>query len=310
MRIGDKVRLLKGTEEGFIVSIKGNIVEIEIEDGFTIPAVKNEVVVIDIREKEAFHIPEEEKSQEKTSRLELISEGIYLGIEDSEPVNCYIVNQTENRVLFSLNVIEKKNFRGFASGFCESFSAQNIGQTSILQSKDEIKFLFQGLVHAEKSKFINSPIETHITIKKSELTEKVFVNTLEKEITLIDVEKIPSLEIDPHKIKEQLIGGTKAENEKSQPHFKQKEQTIDLHINPDKINLPENEILGYQLELFERSFDQAILSNAKSLKVIHGIGSGKLRNAIHKRISKRKEVRYYEDGNKEKFGFGSTIIHF
>ncbi len=43
MRIGDKVRLLRGTEEGRIVKIKDNkIVEIEIEDGFIIPAMKNE----------------------------------------------------------------------------------------------------------------------------------------------------------------------------------------------------------------------------------------------------------------------------
>jgi len=310
MRIGDKVRLLKGTEEGFIVSIKGNIVEIEIEDGFTIPAVKNEVVIIDKREKEAFHIPDEEKLPENNPRLELISEGIYLGLENVEPVNCFLVNQTKNKILFSLSIVEKKNFTGFASGICESFSAQKIGQTSIIQSKGEINFLFQAIIHAEQSKFIDSPIETHLTIKKSQLNENVYLNALDKEITLIDVEKSPVLEIDPNKIKERMIGGEKVENEKNQLHFKQKEQTIDLHIDTNKINLPENEILGYQLELFERSFDQAILTNAKSLKVIHGIGSGKLRNAIHKRISQRKEVRYYEDGNKEKFGFGSTLIYF
>ena len=49
---------------------------------------------------------------------------------------------------------------------------------------------------------------------------------------------------------------------------------------------------------------------AISLKVIHGIGSGKLRSEIHKRLSQRKEVKYFEDGDKEKFGFGSTIIYF
>ena len=45
MRIGDRVRLLRETGEGIIVNIKGDkIVEIEIEDGFVIPALKNEVV--------------------------------------------------------------------------------------------------------------------------------------------------------------------------------------------------------------------------------------------------------------------------
>ena len=59
MRIGDRVRLLRGTEEGIIVNIKGDkIVEVEIEDGFIIPAMKNEVVVIDKKEAEEFQIEE------------------------------------------------------------------------------------------------------------------------------------------------------------------------------------------------------------------------------------------------------------
>ncbi|MCK5701231.1 MAG: DNA mismatch repair protein MutS, partial [Cyclobacteriaceae bacterium] len=59
MKIGDRVRLLRGTEEGTIVSIKGDkLVEVEIDDGFIIPALKNEVVVIDKKEAEEFQIEE------------------------------------------------------------------------------------------------------------------------------------------------------------------------------------------------------------------------------------------------------------
>jgi dsDNA-specific endonuclease/ATPase MutS2 len=311
MKIGDKVRLLKGTEEGFIVSIKSNIVEIEIEDGFTIPAVKNEVVVVDQKEREAFNIPDkEEEAVEQKIKQHSIEEGIYLGLEDGESLHCYIVNQTANQILFSLSISEKKNIIGFASGICEVYNAREIGETSFQPMKNEINFIFQCIIHQKKSKVSTSPVEANLTIQKSQLNDRVFIRSLDKSVFLFNVEHIAEIDIDPQKIKEQLIGGGNYKNEKDVTPTKKKEQVIDLHINTERINLPENQILAYQLDLFEKSFDQAILSNASSLKVIHGIGTGKLRNAIHKRISQRKEIRFFEDGDKEKFGFGSTIIYF
>ncbi len=47
MNIGDRVRLLHGNEEGTIrkISSSGRI-EVEIEDGFIIPAQKQELVLV------------------------------------------------------------------------------------------------------------------------------------------------------------------------------------------------------------------------------------------------------------------------
>jgi dsDNA-specific endonuclease/ATPase MutS2 len=41
---------------------------------------------------------------------------------------------------------------------------------------------------------------------------------------------------------------------------------------------------------------------------IHGVGNGVLRNAIHKRLSGNKNVQYFEDAQKEKFGYGATKV--
>ena len=113
MRIGDKVRLLRGTEEGRIVKIKDNkIVEIEIEDGFIIPAMKNEVVVISKVEAEYFEADDKD-SEEKpghVSQGDYIAKGIYLGLIETtnNDIEVYILNQTNNTILFSLvNMIKK-----------------------------------------------------------------------------------------------------------------------------------------------------------------------------------------------------------
>ncbi len=47
MNIGDKVRLVHGREEGIVYAfLPGNVVEVEIEDGFRIPVLRNEIVTI------------------------------------------------------------------------------------------------------------------------------------------------------------------------------------------------------------------------------------------------------------------------
>lgn len=76
------------------------------------------------------------------------------------------------------------------------------------------------------------------------------------------------------------------------------------------LDLKSNEILDYQLNEFEKAYDNALLTNSEILKIIHGIGAGILRNEIHKRLSMKKEVKFFEDADKERFGFGSTIIYF
>lgn len=309
MRVGDKVRLLRGTEEGVIVSINGNIVEIEIEDGFTIPTVKNEVVVINKKESEAFQIEEVEEPVVITQKQLSIPEGIYLGFEDGQKIGCSVVNQTSNTILYSMSVLEKKNFVGFAHGSCNSYDAIEVGETTINQQKGEIQLHIQVICYEDLTKMRKAPIEANLTVKKSQLKDKIHIHSLDKDVSMVNLEKIVDFEIDADKLREKMIGGG-SDVQTKMNIAKSKYLTIDLHHDPDKTELPENEILRSQLELFDKSYDQAILSNAESLKVIHGIGSGKLRSEIHKRLSRKKEVKFFEDGDKEKFGFGSTIIYF
>ena len=56
--------------------------------------------------------------------------------------------------------------------------------------------------------------------------------------------------------------------------------------------------------------DPAQLEGVKTIKFIHGIGNGVLRDKIHKLLSKNDTIQYYEDANKERFGYGATLIHF
>ena len=55
MNIGDRVRVLHGKEEGIIRKVSpGGRIEVEIEDGFVIPVLKSEVVLVAEAEKNYF----------------------------------------------------------------------------------------------------------------------------------------------------------------------------------------------------------------------------------------------------------------
>ena len=85
---------------------------------------------------------------------------------------------------------------------------------------------------------------------------------------------------------------------------------IDLHANKLQIgDRKENEILSYQLQVFERGLDNAIAFGLTDITFIHGVGNGVLRKQIHKILSNRKEsFNYYKDAQKEKFGYGATYV--
>ena len=59
MRLGDKVRMLRGIEEGHIVRlINDKLVEIETTDGFTMPALKSDLVIVSSEENDYFDKPQ------------------------------------------------------------------------------------------------------------------------------------------------------------------------------------------------------------------------------------------------------------
>jgi len=120
MKIGDHVRLIHGTEEGIIRRINNNrIIEVEIEDGFLIPVLKNEVTVISLSEKESFDDLDEEigQSSPEQNMSDIEDNDIFLAIEQlNTKLTLWIVNHTNNTLLFSIHAELKNKFSGISHG--------------------------------------------------------------------------------------------------------------------------------------------------------------------------------------------------
>jgi hypothetical protein len=88
---------------------------------------------------------------------------------------------------------------------------------------------------------------------------------------------------------------------------------VDLHLNPTTMKqhkIDATEALFIQLEQVEKSIDAAIAAGKMELRIIHGLGKGKLKEEIHKLLKKHPQVCSFENDYSPKYGWGSTLIKF
>ncbi|MEO6916148.1 MAG: Smr/MutS family protein [Chitinophagaceae bacterium] len=105
-----------------------------------------------------------------------------------------------------------------------------------------------------------------------------------------------------------IYEASKARQNLDPPRF-----SIDLHM--EKLtdrwqNMSSFEILTLQLKEFEKFFDLSVAHRQPSLIVVHGLGSGKLRDEIHEILRHKKEVKTFVNQYHSSYGYGATEIYF
>jgi hypothetical protein len=103
------------------------------------------------------------------------------------------------------------------------------------------------------------------------------------------------------------------EAKQARQHLDPPRSVIDLHmekLSNDWKDMSNQEILDMQLKEFERWFENSLAHFQPSLIVIHGIGSGRLRDEIHDRLKLRREVKTFINQYHPRFGYGATEIFF
>ena len=96
-------------------------------------------------------------------------------------------------------------------------------------------------------------------------------------------------------------------------HLPPARSVVDLHI--EKLShswkhLSNYEILSIQLKEFEKFYDLAVAYYQPALTVIHGVGTGKLRDEIHAILNTKKEVKSFINQYTASYGYGATEIFF
>ena len=109
-----------------------------------------------------------------------------------------------------------------------------------------------------------------------------------------------------------------AGNANARPHkafdpedFAHFEPEIDLHIQAlmnGYARLDKGEILRIQMQHFHRFIDRAVRVGANRVFVIHGVGEGKLKEAIADSLRGNPHVKKFKNEYHHKYGYGATEV--
>lgn len=310
------MRLMSGREEGIITRIlDNNIVEVAIDNDFTIPVSRREIVLIAPEEAKAFRNTEPEAYAKPSARKEpqapvLAEKGIYLAMvhQSEELLAATVVNNTDYDVLFTCGEERNNQYRGLQNDKLAPKATRIVSHYHMKDFEKWPVLIVQFLQHRNGSPSLFEPVTKKVQFRANSFYKsKKTAPVLNKEAYLFQLDTKP-VAVDTDKIKEQLSEKSATqENSKVQAP----EHEVDLHIDKlveDYSDMSNSAMLKLQLERFQDALERAMAANMHEIVFIHGTGNGVLRKEIQKILSRTPGIRFFEDAKKEKFGYGATLV--
>jgi hypothetical protein len=330
MNIGDKVRMLRAKEEGVITGfMPGNLVEIEIEDGFKIPVMRSELVLVSPLEAERL-LPRRERitdQQRLITPAVLSNQGIYLAFiaQNDKELAAYLINNTDWELPFTIGEERSSVLSGVLVGVLRPKSEIKLNDYYLFSTLDNWPtFVVQALWFRRGNVAGRSPLIHRIKVRAQTFyNHKATIPVLNKPGHLYQLdsdtkEPTPTAPAVPRpkaiSAEELMREMLKPKNETPTPAltFERPSSVVDLHIEAllpaGPGNRTTSELLDFQLKTFEKTLENAIATGMGDITFIHGAGSGKLRDELHRRLGKHPHVRFFEDAQKQKFGYGATKV--
>ena len=321
MNIGDKVRLVHGREEGIVYRfLPGNVVEIEIEDGFRIPVLRNELVTISPVEGERLlrnEAPKRDATPAFKARMVFAEKGIYLAfvpVNDRE-LTVHLINNTDWLIPFVVYSEHAGQAAGVGSGELKPRTSHKLTDVLAKDFEQWPVFDLQMLYFREGKGTLKPAFQKRIKCRaQSFYKRKMAAPVLGKEAYLYQLDEesgatvtTPAAGILAAELREKMLSPQPAPDRAPDKPA----EVVDLHLEKltgDVGKLSNTEKLALQITTFERQLEAAIAVGMNEITFIHGAGQGVLRTELHRRLSKHQNVQYFEDAQKQKFGYGATFV--
>lgn len=349
IKIGDKVRFLNSTGGGIVRSLKGNDqVLVEDEDGFEVPALVRECVVIgesDMqvhsanRPKPQAPAPEPrqkqaEKRQPEPSAVAETPEGerlnVYLAYLPVDPkamqqtaYEAYFVNDSNYYLLFNYMNRQHNSWLSRFDGliepntkiFLEEFGKEALNElericVQFIAFKKDKPFALKNAVSVELRLDTVKFYKLHCFLENDYFEEGALLYPIVRG----DVPE-KELLVSAAELQEAMQQKAREDRRAPQSIVKKKADSavleVDLHIHQlldDTTGLDNAAILGYQLDKFHEILAQYAARKGQKIVFIHGKGDGVLRKAIEKELKTRYKAYYYQDASFREYGFGATMV--
>ncbi len=330
---GDKILVLLTQEEGKVVEvINDKMVMIEVK-GVKFPAYLDQIdfpyfkMFSEKRSDEKKRVFIDNVKKEKpVHAAKKVADGVFLSfipifdkdIFDDDVVEkfkIHLINQTNQQYNFTYNL-----FLGGESDFeltntVFPLSDFYIHDVDFEHLSDNPRFHFEfSLAVPDKKKA--DFYEASLKIKAKQLFKKI------EEIQQKNEPSFAYLLFDeyPGKLETEKLDVSKLGNagfrvydiSKVSQHLPPARSVVDLHIEKLSDNwkhLSNFEILTIQLKEFEKFYELAVAHYQPTLTVIHGVGTGRLREEIHGILNTKREVKSFINQYTAAYGYGATEIY-
>ncbi|MFI3322786.1 MAG: Smr/MutS family protein [Rikenellaceae bacterium] len=282
IKLGDRVKFINDVGVGTVIKISGQIVTVDREDGFEVPALITELVVV----------PKEEEMRVITR----------IGVSDVKPGRV-----KRNREEQEAYREQKKHNRSALSRY---------GRVTLADEYEEDEEDMIDM-YAIKENYIRNManVNTHLTNNYGEKDgDKPFNDTSIFDEDKKNVEVVVSYETKDEKEakmpKSELVKLKPKREEKP----KNEMQVIDLHASElleSEAGMTPADILKYQLECFAKAIDAKLESKTRGKIVfIHGVGSGKLKYELTTTLRAKYKNLHYQDASFREYGYGALMVIF
>lgn len=336
-QIGDKVLILHSDEEGVIVDfINKKMAMVEVR-GVRFPVYMDQIDFPYFKrftqnKKQQPVVPQkkyiDDIKKEKKQQIDRVADGVWLnflpvmdidefGDEYVEKLKIYLVNHSETVYVFNykLTFFGESDFG--LKNTIQPFENFYIHDVEFSDMSDSPAFEFDFSLQSPLKHKVDH-FEATVKIKPRQLFNRIeeLKQKNEASFSYLLFENYPDKIPETNKLSlEKLAGkGFKIYNAKEgRKHLEPARSVVDLHI--EKItdnyqNMDSYEILTLQLQTFEKFYELAIAHTLPHLVIIHGVGSGKLRDEIHDALKLKTEVSYFINQYDPKYGYGATEIFF
>ncbi len=328
--VGDKVRFLNEVGGGTVSRIEKNkLVYVLDEDGFEVPALINEVVLVEkkggisVHEKETSSEPEskenyqfEESEDEGEPRMVLA----FIADENiSGNVKMYLINDSNFFAFYSIGRCNSNMIYNTYHGVIEPNTKIELDNLAI-NFLDGKEYECQLILYRKSIEYSrrNPLVETFKLTGAKLLKDNSYTSNdyfSDRAILVYLLKGEFEKKLDELSIKDvKKAVAQKEQKNKSPKHIKRDDKGIlevDLHIHElldDTRGMSNKEILDYQMGKFHEIMNENKDKKNRKVVFIHGKGNGVLKSEIIKSLKRKYKWHSYQDASFKEYGFGATMV--
>lgn len=343
IKIGDRVKFINDVGGGIVTAfLDEKTIEVQNEDGFEIPVLATEVLLEsndgygwDGQNKPQYDgKPKKEEEHEVVIKprdfsyrkfdgeilMAIVPENdTLLHVSD---LKLYLINDSSYSVQYNISQVDSNINEFVKNGILEpdtKLEIKKYNQSTLSKVK---QLSLQGILFKEGLFDIQKPIEQSFnldsisfykasTFKENDYFENNAFLNIAEEFNLEEVvNKLSDHEIIQVTVEKEIQNKNK-DIETAKKKSSDMEE-VDLHIEAIVDNhkeLSNGEIVDIQMSRFETALETAMKSKQSRMVFIHGVGNGRLKHELRKKLDRKYPGFKYQDASFKEYGYGATLVY-